>query len=117
MAVKKAAPERAAYLAQLAHACPSPALARMYGTAMAAVARKSVLRLSRATKARFCKRCFAPLGVETCRWRVEDESRRQNRPVLVCTCQCGRVRRQPLYKLSGSAARSSEPAPPQAAEE
>lgn len=95
---KKAAPERVAYLAQLAQASPSPLLGQMYGGAMAAVARKSVLRLDKVTKTRFCKRCFVPWKAGTCTWRLIDESKKKNRPVLVSKCQCGHIRRRPLFK-------------------
>ncbi|GMM50519.1 hypothetical protein DASB73_014770 [Starmerella bacillaris] len=94
---KKAGPERVCYLAQLAHITPSPVLARMYGTAMTAVARKAVIRVNATTKQRFCKKCWAPRNTETCKWRVIDESKKKNRPVLVCECSCGNVSRRHLF--------------------
>jgi len=94
---KKAGPERVAYLAQLAHKASDPELARLYGMAMSAVARKSVVRLDSDTKARFCKRCGAPRSPTTTKYRIEDLSRRQDRPTMVVSCACGAVARRPLY--------------------
>lgn len=105
---KKAAPERVAYLAQLAQRTPHPELARLYGMSMSAVARKSVLRLDRETKARFCKRCSAPRSLDTTTWRIEDLSKKANRPTLVTVCVCGAVTRRPMYKLEQTKQTKSE---------
>lgn len=94
---KRAGAERTAFLAQMSHMAPSEELGHLYGLAMASVARKSVVRLSTDTKSRFCKKCFVPRTLGTTTWRIEDLSKRKNRPVMVVTCRCGDIRRRPLW--------------------
>lgn len=95
---KRAAPERVAFLAQIAQIAPGAELGRLYGMAMGSVARKTVVRLDQQTKTRFCKRCFVPRGPNTTTWRIEDLSRKKNRRTMVITCRCGHTIHRPLYE-------------------